>query len=178
MERVRLDYQRRDVPLPRAGLVLLSVAVVASLAVGGRFFDLAGKLAASEAATDRLETTAHRAGVTVNRDAEAERGRGDEIRYANGVLRQLTLPWDKLFATIEGAGGKDVALLSLAPDRDKQAVHIAIEAKNAAAGLDYLRVLEGEQIFDSVRVRSHQIQLQDPEKPIRFTFQAAWKDSP
>jgi len=178
MQRVRLDYQRREVPLPRAGLLLLLAAVVVMAALAGQYLNLSRKLADSDAAADRLESTARRHGILVSRDVKADSEQGDEIRYANDVLRQLTLPWDQLFETIEAAGGKDVALLSLAPDRQKHQVRISIEAKNPDAGLNYLKGLEARDIFQTVRISSHQIQLQDPERPIRFTLQATWKDLP
>jgi Tfp pilus assembly protein PilN len=178
MERMRLDYQRRELPVPRAGLMVLALSLAAAIAVGGQYFSVSRKLADSEATADRLEDTAHRHGILVSRDAKADGELGKEVSYANEVLRQLTLPWDRLFETIEAAGDKNVALLSLAPDRQKHVVRIAIEAKDPAAGLDYLKGLEARDIFQTVRIKSHQIQLQDPERPIRFTLQATWKDAP
>lgn len=178
MDRVRLDYQRREAPVPRGGVLMLLLALAVSAAVGDQYVNLSRKLADSEAAADRLENTAHRRGILVSRDAKAGSQRSEEVRYANDVLRQLTLPWDQLFQTIEAAGDKNVALLSLAPDRQKHLVRIGIEAKSAAAGLDYLKGLESRDIFQTVRIKSHQIQLQDPERPIRFNLQATWKDLP
>lgn len=175
---VRLDYQRKLKPFPRAGATLLAATVVLLALAAGYYAELLHKAAVWERKSGQFERAAKRQGLPEWLSQKEVSRQSGEIRHANTVLRQLTLPWDRLFATIEGAGGKDVALLSLAPDRDKRVVHISVEAKNAAAALDYLKVLEGEQIFDTVRVRSHQIRLQDPEKPIRFTFLAAWKDSP
>lgn len=178
MERVRLDYLRREAPVPRAGLLVLLLALAAAVGIGERYVDLSRKLADSEAVADRLENSAHRHGILVSRDAKANARRSEEVRYANEVLRQLTLPWDQLFETIEASGDKNVALLSLAPDRQKHLVRIGIEAKSPAAGLDYLKGLEARDIFQTVRVRSHQIQVQDPERPIRFSLLATWKDLP
>lgn len=178
MERLRLDYLRREAPVPRAGLMVLFLALAVAAVVGGQYVGLSRKLADADAATDQLESSAHRRGILVSRDAKADSARGEEVRYANEVLRQLTLPWDRLFETIETSGDKDVALLSLAPDREKHLVRISIEAKNPTAGLDYLKGLETQQIFQTVRIKSHQIQLQDPEKPIRFNLQATWKGMP
>jgi hypothetical protein len=178
MDRIRLDYQRREAPLPRGGLLVLFLAVALSVGVGGHYRSLSRQLSGAEAALDRLENTAHRRGILVRKGGRAGGDHGEEIAYANEVLRQLTLPWDQLFDTIEASGSKDVALLTLAPDRDKQVVRIGIEAKNADAAFTYLRTLEARDIFASVRVQSHQIQSQDPEKPIRFALEASWKELP
>jgi len=42
-----------------------------------------------------------------------------EVKHANDVLRQLTLPWDELFQAVESAAGKKIALLALEPDTEK-----------------------------------------------------------
>jgi len=178
VERLYLDYQRRDRPLPRAGLAVLLLALLAAVAAGDGYWSLRRQLADSDAAADRLESAAHRRGILSSRDSQADGDRREEVRWANEVLRQLTLPWDQLFETIEAAGDKDVALLSLAPDREKHLVRIGIEAKSAAAGLNYLKGLEARDIFASVGIQSHQIQLQDPEKPVRFNLLATWKGTP
>jgi len=93
-----------------------------------------------------------------------------EIKHANEVLQQLTLPWGKLFQAMESSSGKQVALLAMEPDAEKQVVKISGEAKDIAAVLDYIRRLAAQQVFSSVYLQSHQIQQQDPEKPVRFVF--------
>jgi hypothetical protein len=176
MERVRLDFQRKESPLPRAGLLVLLLAGVVAVGIGEHYLTLRQSLSRWEATADQLEHTARGRGIAVSQRQGGDRS--EEIRHANEVLRQLSLPWDQLFESIEASGSKDVALLSLAPDREKHAVRIAIEAKTAEAGLGYLRTLEARDIFQNVQIRSHQIQSQDPEKPIRFNLDATWKGLP
>ena len=177
MKCIRLDFERKDVPLPRAGLLVLLVALATTVALGDHYLTMRKRLADWELAADQLEHSARRHGIAVHREPQ-EGDRNEEVRHANDVLRQLTLPWDQLFESIEAAGSTDVALLALAPDRDKRLVRIGIEAKNATAGLGYLRSLENQEVFQSVQLQNHQVQLQDPEKPIRFNLQATWKGLP
>ena len=178
MERLRLDYQRRETPLSRPGLALLALALAALIGGGGYYFDLNRRLAAWEVNADQMEKAARQRGLLVQHNSRGEAGESEQIRRANMVLRQLTLPWDKLFDSMEAVGRKDVALLALAPDAERHVVKIGIEAKNAQSGLDYVRSLEEQPIFQEVLVHSHQIQIQDPEKPIRFTLEATWKEQP
>jgi hypothetical protein len=178
MERLRLDYQRRDAPLSRPGLALLLLALGTLIAGGGYYFNLTQRLAAWEVNADQMEKAAHRRGLLLQRNSRSDGGESEEIRRANLVLRQLTLPWDRLFESVEAVARKDVALLALAPDAERHLVKIGIEAKNPQAGLDYVRSLEEQAIFQEVLVQSHQIQIQDPDKPIRFSLQAVWKDRP
>lgn len=178
MDRLRLDYQRREAPLPRLGLLLLLIALGAAIAGGDYYLRLAKQVSDWETNAAQLENAAKRHGILVRHGGRDEADYGEEIRHANTVLRQLTLPWDQLFDTIETVGGKNVALLSLAPDAEKRLVRISIEAKDVAAALDYLRSLEAREIFQDVQLHNHHIQLQDPEKPVRFTLQATWRGLP
>lgn len=175
MERLRLDYQRRDLPLPRLGLTLLALAVGSAIAAAGYYVALGQRLAAWEANAGQMEQAARQRGLLVPHGGRSD---SEEIRRANIVLRQLTLPWERLFDSMEAVARKDVALLALAPDPERHLVKIGIEAKNAQAGLDYVRSLEEQPIFQEVQVQSHQIQIQDPDKPIRFTLQATWREQP
>jgi Tfp pilus assembly protein PilN len=67
-----------------------------------------------------------------------------------------------------------VALLQIESDVDKQHVKISAEARTLGAMLDYLRDLEGRSILSDVYLQSHQIQQQDPERPVRFVLTATW----
>jgi Tfp pilus assembly protein PilN len=98
-----------------------------------------------------------------------------EVKRANEVLRQLSIPWGGLFQTLESAGGKDVALLALEPDTEKRLVKISGEAKSIAAMLDYIKQLENRDVLGTVYLQSHHVQLQDPEKPVRFELLAIWR---
>jgi Tfp pilus assembly protein PilN len=100
------------------------------------------------------------------------------VTRANEILRRISLPWQDLFHAVESAAPKDVALLAMEPDPDKQLLKIAGEAKDVAAMLEYVRSLEGRPIFRSVTLSNHQVQQQDPQRPIRFSLVAAWKDLP
>src|SRR5437879_8994327 len=44
----------------------------------------------------------------------------EEAKLAEGVVRQLTLPWAKLIGTIEQAASRDVAILQLQPDAEQR----------------------------------------------------------
>ena len=46
-----------------------------------------------------------------------------EITHANTIIRQLNLPWDKLFMALESTANDRVALLAIQPDTRKQLIH-------------------------------------------------------
>ncbi len=99
---------------------------------------------------------------------------GVEIKAANEVIMQLTLPWNELFNALEETNTSDIALLGIEPDSRKRVVRLSGEAKNAAALLEYIRLLQANKAMSSVYLRQQQVQEQNPEKPIRFTLDASW----
>src|SRR5512135_1505497 len=132
---LRLDYQRGPQPFPWAGTVLLVSALAALALIGVYYRELTGKVVLWEAKAGQAVTPA-------KRTADGSRSPADtalEIKHANEVLLQLTLPWGKLFQAIESASGKEVTLLAMEPDAEKHVVKISGEAKNITAVLDYIK---------------------------------------
>lgn len=101
-----------------------------------------------------------------------------EIRHANEVLHQLGLPWERLFRAVEASGSKDVVLLALEPDMEKQVMKISGEAKNIPAMLGYVSQLGEQDMFASVYLQSHQVQQQSDDRPVRFALLAVLKVLP
>jgi hypothetical protein len=175
MSKLRLDYQRSIKPFPWVGLFLLVLAVAALTATGIHYRDLNTQATLWESRAEHIERAGQR---QLPRGRSGERmavALALEVKRANEVLRQRSMPWDGLFQTLESAGGKDVALLALEPDVEKRLVKISGEAKNIAAMLDYVKQLENRDVLGTVYLQSHHVQMQDPEKPVRFVLQAIWR---
>jgi hypothetical protein len=85
------------------------------------------------------------------------------------------VPWSELFASAESAAMPDVALLSIESDTDKRRVKISGEAKHLEAVLEYLRFLAARPALADVYLQSHNVQKQDPQRPVRFTVNAQWR---
>jgi len=168
-----LDYQHSG-QISRLGMLLLLVAATALLACGFYYSKLIVE-------ADLWESSAEQSKRATQKLFPARRtdtGTTAEIKRANEILRQLSMPWYDLLQTIESAGGKNVALLSLEPDTEKSLVRISGEAKNISAMLDYIRQLEKRDLFGNVYLQSHHVQLQDPEKPVQFVLLAIWRVRP
>ena len=170
---VYLDY-RRSKRFPVGGTVLLVLALAGLILLGGYYRGISLKAAGAQTHLEKIERPLQRrqAGATSGKELELE------VRSANDVLRQLTLPWGKLFDAVEAAGGKDVALLALEPDLGKRTVKISGEARNLSAMLNYVTQLEAQGPFGTVYLQNHQVQRSDPEKPVQFTAIAAWEGKP
>ena len=173
MTKLHLDYQHSINPFPRGGMLLLVLALASLIATGIYYRDLSAQAVLWESRADRIgQMSAGRSG---------ERRAGElalEVKRANEVLHQISVPWDSLFNTVESVSGKDVSLLVLEPDTEKRQIKISGEAKNMAAMLNYVKQLENREVFGTVYLQSHHVQLQDPEKPVRFMLLAVWRGKP
>ena len=98
----------------------------------------------------------------------------ERMRKANRVIRQLSTPWEDVFGGIESANGQHVALLSLESDPSNAEVRVGAEARNAPKMLEYLERLRQDGRLSPAILQSHQVMIEDPSRPVRFTFTASW----
>ena len=92
----------------------------------------------------------------------------------NGAVLQLNLPWRALHDAIGAATPRSIALLALEPDARKRTMRITAEAKNSDDMIAYLEQLKQQDLFAAVVLARHEINEQDPNKPIRFQLDAQW----
>lgn len=99
------------------------------------------------------------------------------VKAINAAIVQLNLPWQSLFGSLEEIRPKNIALLGLEPNGEKHVLRIYAETKQPEDMLDFVRLLEGQPQFASVALVKHEIYMQDPNRPFRFTIEAAWRDN-
>ena len=176
MRALRLDYQRSNKPVPWLGLGVLIAALTALTLTAGYFQMLNQQIAYWDRKIDHAERlTRHHARAIHPLTEQDARAQLLEVKQANQVVRQLSLPWNALFKAVETSGGQNIALLSLEPDLQKGTVKVSGEAKDLDALLSYVKQLSTREVFGSVFLQNHQIQQSDPEKPLRFSLLAYWK---
>lgn len=100
-----------------------------------------------------------------------------EIKQANDVLRQLNLPWETLFDSLELAASKEVALLSLQPSVASRTIRLSGEARNLAGLVEYVEALEREVVFKNAHLVSYKVRQDHPRRPIIFSIVTTWLDS-
>lgn len=173
MRPLHLDFHPRATAFNRFGFALCAIALALIVYLFLNFVSL-------NAEQENLE--AKWAGLKGKKRSQASRALKSEdiarlkteFRRANEVVDRLAAPWDALFKAVESAGSEDVALLGMQPDPEKRLVRIDAEAKDFSAMLEYVRRLDRQQALDSVHIVSHQINQQDPQKPVRFVAIASW----
>lgn len=166
MKPVELDYLAppRSRTWPGVLLLALSLAVAAELVV--RYRDTQAELDRLQL-TDRIVKTERRPAPALSKERlEAE------TKSAEAVVRQLSLPWAPLIQAIEQAATRDVAILEMQPEAQSRSVRLTAEARTQEAMFQYLRRLGAAHALADVHVVSHQVQRDDPQRPVRFSVQA------
>ena len=97
-----------------------------------------------------------------------------QANAVNGAVAQLNIPWRDVLDAIESSTPKEIALLSLEPDARKNILHGMAEAKSSDDMLAYIEQLKKPGFFDVVALTKHETNDQDPNKPLRFQFEAHW----
>ena len=170
--RLDLDHvapQRRSLAAG-ALLWLISLAVAATLVL--RYRDLTLEL-------DRMQVARAVSGTERSPARAIPAARLDEeARAAETVLRQLALPWSEIVRTVEEAATGDVAVLLLQPDALRRELRLAAEARNQDMMLEFLRRLASVKVLADVHVVRHQVQMEDPERPVNFSILAVMREKP
>jgi hypothetical protein len=98
----------------------------------------------------------------------------EAIEGARVVVSHLTGPWAALFKTLEAVEENDVVLLALRPDIQSRKIRIYAEAKSFGSMVSYYQALGKSGELGDVVLVEHEIQLNDPQRPVRFSMTAAW----
>jgi len=172
MKRIDLNfYSSRARLVKRTGIFLLLAGVLSSGYIVQVYSQFRGQNEKLKSELTSLHT--HQQDGKVNPD---DKKLELSIQHASAVIDRLAFPWDKLFKTLESSTvNKDVALLSIQPDIAGGVVTLKAEAKNLNAMLGYIKRLSGEEFFQDVHLVNHQIQLSDPQRPVRFMLYCALK---
>lgn len=167
--RLELDYLVAPRRTAWPGMLLLVVALAVAAELFVRYRDARLELARFEAAAGLAapERRSLAAGPKERLD--------EEVKSAEAVVRQLTLPWDAVIHTIEHAAMREVAILQLEPNAETRVVRLTAQARSREAMFAYLRRLGAAKEVSEVHLVSHQVQREDPQRPLQFSVHAALK---
>lgn len=172
LSRLDLDLSpTRPAVRPTSWVLLVAGALTVSVAAM-QFQTASGQQLRESRALQALEASLNQTRTGGTAKALPEEARG--ARASAAVVRELQVPWGKLFGALEAVSGQNVALLSVEPSAQRQEIRVIAEAKSAGAMLDFLEALRAQSLREVVLV-SHQVQLQTPGTPIRFQARAVWE---
>ena len=157
------------------GRLALAIGAAILISAVWHYLNLNEEISDQEALVSRLQGSGKSRAISPAAETRDAEQIARETKQANAAILALSLPWKDLFEAFEANRTKDVAVLAIEPDAQKRLVHISAEAKNLEGMLDYVSGLQRIAWFRDVVVLNHQIQEQDPQKPVRFVLQAAWE---
>jgi hypothetical protein len=147
-------------------MALLGLSAALAAWLGTEYLERQGELARLEAAAGMMSPD-HRPARAVPKERLDE-----ETKSAEAVVRELTLPWAPLLRSLEEAAMRDVAILQLQPDAHLRVLKLTAEARSQEAMFRYLRRLAASKNLGDTHLVSHQVQRDDPQRPIQFSVQA------
>lgn len=171
MQPLQLDYVPRSAGARWFGIGLLAIAVLAGAKQADVFATARHEVTQLQARLERLESRDRPTAKTALPESTVK-----EIRRANDVIEQISLPWDRLFRAVESAAGEKVGLLGITPDQKSGTVEVGGEAADLNAMFDYVKRLQRQPSLTRVYLLNHKLNDQDPQHPIRFTVTASWME--
>lgn len=179
MKRVRIDFappglRRTLFHTPRPAWLLLAagvcLAVPAALYANHYLDDQRAFEAELAARSARVA-----APLAVRVVARAPVASEAQAAAVNAAILQLNLPWRDLHDAVARATPVSVALLALEPDAKRRVLRITAEARGSDDMFAYVERLQGPDWFAHVALTRHEINEQDPNRPIRFQLDAQWR---
>lgn len=159
--------------------LLILLACAAWIALGMRASTLVKEQEALAAALRQVseQAQARQAEREANKRAAASVVISDtQAAAVNSAIAQLNLPWRDLFDAIESATPASIALLAIEPDAKKRVLKGTAEAKSSDEMIAYIEQLKRQEFFTGVLLVRHEVNQQDPNKPVRFQFEASWME--
>jgi Tfp pilus assembly protein PilN len=175
MRALKLDFVRRSSPLRGLGFALLAAALATAAYLTQCYLQRSAELDNWASQYRHLQKTQRSRTDSSSIATAATAHLQEELKAADDVIARLAMPWDTLFSEVETSINDQVTLLSIEPDTAKRELRLTAEARDLDAMLDYVRKVQSGSIFGDAYVVSHQIQQQDPQKPVRFVLEAKWK---
>ncbi len=176
MHALSLDYRKTNRFWHWVGIAMLMLTIGGAVKLGSYYLALSNEMTHLEKLIARIERKLHPGYIAPPTNIAEMQQLRIEVKNANEVLLQLSLPWDRLFQTVESANSDNIALLGIDPDSKRGQIKVSGEAKDFDALLGYIRTLQASNFFTGVYLQHHQVQELDPDKPIRFTLDASWTD--
>lgn len=98
----------------------------------------------------------------------------EQAAFVNVAVMQLNFPWRDLQDAVAAATTSNVALLALEPDARKHILKLTAETRNSDDMVGYIEQLKEQELFSGVALTRHEINEQDPNRPLRFEIEAVW----
>ena len=157
---------------------LLAFGIIVAGAAILRFQSVSKEATVWESKLEDLTQLARRKTVSLGVATRDGKVPPEEIKRANVVLEQMTVPWGVLFSELEATSDNDVALLAIQPDVASRQVRITGVATSLAAVTHFVTRLEAQPHLTGVYLVEHALSAAGPRRPVTFSVVASWEGAP
>lgn len=165
MRRLHLDFVARET-VPAGAWIALAAALACAAASVFAAMRLADGVERAESENARVRARVER--PVASKTPRESQALNEEVRRARLISQQLAFPWGNLLDAIESAATKQTALLALQPDVPQGVIRVTAEAKELNDAIEYVRRLSASPALRNVHLSGHQVQAQDPQRPVKF----------
>lgn len=164
------------------GALLLAMALGFAADLGYSYLQ-AGEASAQKEA--RLAQLSRSSDSATRLHAAPRNASPEEVKAARESLRQLSMPWSRLFQALESAGGQhahQIALLAIEPDPESGSVRISGEGKDYLAVLNYVLELRRAGTLGDVALVHHEVneaaaREANGSRRVAFSISASWGEA-
>ena len=167
LQPLELDFRRPPAGSPLTGWLLLGLGVALGVQSMYAWRESRG------AVRDAQQQLAGRAGDGTRVPAKAS---AEEVAVATDTAQRLALSWEGLFSALEAAASDKVALLSVEPDPKGRTVLISGNSRDVESALGYVKKLRETPALTQVHLVKHELQKEDPRRPVSFAVAASWSE--
>ncbi len=176
MRRLSLDFHRGDTRGRLLRFTILALGVIAALACVVQFQALRKEATLWDAKLEDLTQLAKRKAISLGVSTRDGKVPVEEVKRANLVLEQMTVPWGVLFSELEATAGDGLALLAIQPDVPSRQVRIAGVAASLPVVTQFVTRLEAQPHLGRVHLVEHELRSGSAGKPVAFSILASWVD--
>jgi len=174
MRALKLRFPDRGQDMRSGGYAVLLLGILSLLGVLYQFKEAMDEVAYWDLRIAAMDRRVERKGGPIVLSGREGGHTKKEIQRANAILREIDLPWEALFDSLEYAAGHDVALLTFQPDAAGRKVLIGGEAKDLPALLDFIGALEREPVLKDAHLIKYEIKRDDSQRPLVFSITSSW----
>lgn len=172
---MRLDHQRPARRLLNPWVVLMALSAGLAGVAGLMAFDLNAQ---TQSLQQRIALARNAANPPAARPPDARSLKAARAAaQLSQVQRELGIPWDALFGSLEAAASNDVGLLSMRTVPEQHSLKLDGEARDMNALLEFMRQLRAQELFIEVNLHSHHVEQADPQRALRFALTLKWKEA-
>ena len=168
MKAYDIDFARPSARPALIGLALLLTGAVLLLTTFADSSELAAERDAQLGQLAQLEEAARVAARPKPAGVQRLKLDAGEASQAK-ILASLNYRWQTAFTALDGAAGKQVALLSVDAAQAKREIRVVAEARKLPDALDYVARLNAQPGIRRAVLQQHEVLTDAEFTPVRFT---------